>query len=217
MRRISIGVALVIASAVAVNAEETSVKVPRIGVVDMDRIGAESALGKSYSARIEALQHELEAARTEKQGKLDKIDAELKALQEGLKKQAAFLSEDGAEKKRQEIKSKARERQALVDDGNAEIERMRQKAQNQASALNNELQQKVRPHVDSVARKQRLDLLLDNRSAMVLDSSLDISPAVIAELDQTERVADASAGGAAERPASARPAVAAAAKAPAKR
>jgi Skp family chaperone for outer membrane proteins len=191
----------VAATAASTNAEEAMRKVPQIGIVDMDRIGTESAIGKAYNTRMQTLQGEIEAARSASQAKISKLDAEIKALQEGLDKQAAFLSEDGADKKRQEIKAKAREQQGVVDDATAEIEKMRQRAQNQANTLSEELQQKIRPHVRVVAQKRGLDILLDGRSAMSLNDSLDITTDVIAEVDQTERVADASAGAAAKAPA----------------
>jgi len=201
MKKTSILAALLAATAINSHAQETARKAPQIGVVDMDRIGVESAIGKAYNARMQALQSEIEAARTARQAQITKLETEIKALQEGLDKQAAFLSEDGADKKRQEIKAKTREQQAFVDDATAEIEKMRQRAQNQANSLSEEVQQRIRPHVRVVAQKRGLDILLDSRSAMSLDASLDITPDVIAEVDQTERVADAGTGAPAKPPA----------------
>jgi Skp family chaperone for outer membrane proteins len=185
----------VLATAAAAHAQETprTGRVARICLIDIDRIGAQSLLGKSYNARIQALKDEIEAARASKQAELQKMDGEIKALQEGLDKQSAFLSEDAAERKRLEITKKTRDRQAFVDDGTAEIDRRRQRAQAQGDAWNAELRAKIQPHLEAVARAQGFDVLLDARNALAVDASFDISNDVIARLDEAERAASKSA------------------------
>jgi Skp family chaperone for outer membrane proteins len=64
---------------------------------------------------------------------------------------------------------------------------MVQRAQNQATTLNNELQQKVKPHMESVAKSLGIDILLDSRSAIALNSTFDISNEVIVRLDEAEK------------------------------
>src|SRR5437016_79097 len=178
--RKSLVLGAIVSAALAVAASAQEKKAPRIGVIDMDRVGAESVIGKGYAQQISALQGEIEAARTKKENDLKKLDTEINGMQEELEKQSALLSEEAKEKKQAEIKKKARDREAFLEDGRNELEKMVQRAENQAKALQNELQQKIRPHMDAVARAQGLDILLDGRSAMVMNNEYDISQAVIA-------------------------------------
>jgi outer membrane protein len=194
------GVLGLAAVAAAASAQETGKKSPRIGIIDMDRVGTESLVGKGYAQQVATLQSEIEAARTKKESELKKLDAEISAAQEELEKQGALLSEEAKEKKTAEIKRKAREREAFLDDGRAELEKMVQRAENQAKALQSELQQKIRPHMEAVARAQGLDILLDSRSAMALNGDFDISADVIVKVDETEKAKGASSTAPAAKP-----------------
>src|SRR5687768_10187227 len=80
----------------AVAAEAQGMAAPKIAVIDMQRISGESALGKSYAARLEGLRKEIEAEGAKKQGELEKMDASIKTLQDELEKQAGVLSPEGA-------------------------------------------------------------------------------------------------------------------------
>src|SRR5262245_11117925 len=111
---------------------------PRIAVIDMNRVSAESLMGKGYATQIEALENEIKAEGTKKQAELQKLDAAIKALQDELDKQASLLSAEAADRKRQEIVKKSRERQAYLEDGQQDLARMRERAQAQAENLNNE-------------------------------------------------------------------------------
>ena len=107
---------------------------PKIAVIDMARVSAESLLGKSYAAQLEKLQTEINAEATRKQTDLVKLDGALKTLQEELEKQGSVLSPEARDKKQQDIVRKTRERQAFLEDGQAEINRLRERAQGQAQA-----------------------------------------------------------------------------------
>src|SRR6266852_1431004 len=72
---------------------------PRIAVIDMQQISAESVLGKSYASKIEALENEMKTEVNKKQAELQKMDASIKALQDELDKQASVLSPEAADKK----------------------------------------------------------------------------------------------------------------------
>jgi outer membrane protein len=176
-------------------------KSPKIGIIDMDRVGTESLVGKGYAQQVATLQGEIEAARTKKENELKKLDSEINTLQEELEKQQALLSDEAKEKKAAEIKRKAREREAFLDDGRAELEKMVQRAENQAKALQSELQQKIRPHMESVAKAQGLDILLDSRSAMALNNEFDISGDVIVKVDEAEKANKGTASAAPAKPA----------------
>src|SRR5215471_3055184 len=127
---------------------------PRVAVIDMARVSAESALGKSYATQLEKLQNDINAAATAKQTELGKLDAALKTLQDELEKQGSVLSPEARDKKQQDIVRKTRERQ---------------RAQQQAQAINAEFQQKVRPIVEQVAKDKGLDLVLDSQVAYTIN------------------------------------------------
>lgn len=158
----------------------------RIGVVDLDRVGTESVMGKELAKEIAALETEIQAERTKKQNDLKRLDAEIAGLQQELDKQAALLSEDGAEKKRQEIKRKGRDRDAYVEDGRVQLEKMTERAQSRAATISEAFRQKLRPYLVSVARQQGVQVLLDSRNAIAVDGAFDVSTAVIAALDAAQ-------------------------------
>ena len=180
---------------------KSDARVPRIAVIDMQRISGESALGKSYSSRIDALRNEIDGEGTKKQAELQKLDAAIKALQDELEKQGGVLSQEAADRKRQEIVRKSRERQAFLEDGQAELQRMRERAQQQAQALNQEFQEKIKPYVEAVAKEKGLDILLDNSVALAVSKDFDITREVIVKADEADKAARAKTGAAAPKPA----------------
>ena len=188
-------------------------RTPKIAVIDMNRISAESLLGKSYASQIEALENEIKAEGTKKQAELQKLDAAIKALQDDLDKQASLLSPEAADRKRQDIVKKSRERQAYLEDGQQELGRMRERAQAQAENLNNEFQVKIKPSIDAVAKDKNIDIILSNQVALTVNKDFDISRDVIVKADDAERTKPKSPAAAA-KPATP-PAAAPAAPAPA--
>src|SRR5512145_1276536 len=186
----AVSVALMTASAaVAQEAQRT----PKLAVIDMARVSAESLLGKSYASQLEKLQNDINAEATKKQTERGKLDAALKTQQEEHEKQASVLSPEARDKKQQEIVRKTRERQAFLEDGQAEINRMRERAQQQAQAINAEFQQKVRPLVEQVAKDKGLDLVLDSQVAYTINKDFDITRDVIVKADEAEKAKPAAA------------------------
>jgi len=192
---ISAGAAL--AQDVAPAAAKSDVRSPRIAVLDMARVSAETLLGKGYASQLDALKNEIDAEGTKKQNELQKIDVGIKALQDELEKQGSVLSPDAADKKRQEIVRKTRDRQAFLEDGQQELQRMRDRAQQQAQSLENDFQVKAKPHIDAVVKEKGIDLLLDSRVILAVSKDFDISREVIVKADDAERAAKVKAPAAA--------------------
>jgi Skp family chaperone for outer membrane proteins len=188
---------------------------PRIAVIDMNRVSAESLMGKGYATKIEALENEIKSEGTKKQAELQKIDAAIKALQDELDKQASLLSAEAADRKRQDIVKKSRERQAFLEDGQQDLARMRERAQAQAENLNNEFQVKIKPHIDAVAKEKGIDIILSNQVALTVNKDFDISRDVIVKADDAERKNPSAKGPAAPAPGAGQPAGAPAAAPPA--
>ena len=184
-------------------------RAPRIAVIDMALISGQSALGKAYATKIEALEKQIQAEGTKKQAELTKMDAALKSLQEELEKQGSVLSPEAADRKRQDLTRKARERQAYLEDGQQELQRMKERAENEAAGYNNEFQVKIKPHIEAVAKERNVDILLTSQVALTVNREFDISADVIARAD-----ADKTAVAGAAKPAAPRPAAAPASPAP---
>ena len=186
--------ALVLAAAgLAVAQEGGTLTVAKLGVIDMARVSAESQLGKSYAAKLEKLQSDINTAAQEKQTALQKMDVTIQALQEELRKQGAVLSQEARDKKQQEIVRQGRDRQAFLEDGQAEVTRMRERAQQQAQSINNEFQVKIRPIIEDVARAQGYDLVLDSQVAYTISREFDLTRAVIQKADEVLAAAAAPA------------------------
>ena len=176
-------------------------RAPRIAVMDLQRVYAESLLGKSYGSQIQSLRNEIDSEEKKKQDDLNKLDTAIKALQEDLDKQGSVLSAEAADRKRQEIVRKGRERQAFLEDGNAELQRMRERAQQKAQSLNQEFQERVRPLVEAVAKERGIDILLDNSVALAVTKDFDVTLDVIVKADDMEKSGRSRTGAGAAKPA----------------
>src|SRR5713226_6807852 len=164
---------------------------PKIAVIDMQQISAESVLGKSYASKIEGLENEIKNEGTKKQSELQKMDAAIKSLQDELDKQGSVLSPEAADKKRQDIVKKQRDRQAFLEDGQADLQRMKERAETQAQAMNAEFQQRIKPAIDAVAREKGIDIILTSQVALTLNQNYDISKEIIAKADEAAKTAAA--------------------------
>ena len=166
---------------------------PKIAVIDMQQISAESVLGKSYATKIEGLENEIKSEGTKKQGELQKMDAAIKSLQDELDKQGSVLSPEAADKKRQDIVKRQRDRQAFLEDGQADLQRMKERAEAQAQAMNAEFQQRIKPAIDAVAKEKGIDILLTSQVALTMNQAYDISKEIIAKADEVAKTAAAAA------------------------
>jgi Skp family chaperone for outer membrane proteins len=166
---------------------------PKIAVIDMQQISAESVLGKSYASKIEGLENEIKNEGTKKQSELQKMDAAIKSLQDELDKQGSVLSPEAADKKRQDIVKRQRDRQAFLEDGQADLQRMKDRAEQQAQAMNAEFQQRIKPAIDAVAREKGIDILLTSQVALTMNQAYDISKEIIAKADEAAKSAAAAA------------------------
>ncbi|HEY6555170.1 MAG TPA: OmpH family outer membrane protein [Vicinamibacteria bacterium] len=184
-------VAVLLLAAPLAQAQEP--KTPKIAVIDMGRVSAESLLGKGYSAQLEALKNEIDSEANKKQADLAKMDQAIKAIQDDLEKQGSVLSPEAADKKRGEIVKKQRDRQAFLEDGQADLQRMRERAQQQAQVLNNEFQVKIKPHIDAVSKEKAIDILLDGQVTLTVNRDYDISRDVIVKSDEAEKTSKAAA------------------------
>jgi Skp family chaperone for outer membrane proteins len=180
-------------------------RTPKIGVIDMGKVSSDSLLGKGLAAQLETLRNEINSEGTKKQAEIDKMSAQIAALQEELQKQENVLSPEAVDKKKQEIVKKERDRRAFGEDSQAEIERMKDRAQQKAQGLDNEFQSKIKPHIEAVVKERAIDILLDGRVVLgAVPKEFDISQDVVIKSDDAERAQKGKA--AAEKPAAPKPA-----------
>jgi len=184
------------AAAPAAAAAPKADKALRLAVVNMERIYADSLLGKSYAKKLEDLKNEIDAEGQKKQAELNKQDTAIKALQEELEKQGGVMSPEAIEKKTAELKKRQRDRQAFLEDGQADIQRLRERAQQQAQAFENEFGVKIRPHIEAVVKERGLDILLDSRVVVASSKETDVSLDVINRSNDAERAAKPAAAAA---------------------
>jgi len=193
--RSTILAALLTVSAGVALAQESGLASPKVAIIDMRRLTAESALGKTYAKKLEALNKEIEEARTRKQQELQTIATEIQTLQEEVAKQQTVLSAEALDKKQREIRRKERDREAFVEDGQAELQRLQERAQQEAQAVNNEFQTKIKPHIDAAAAELGVDILLDSQVTIFMKESFDITAAVITKADAALAAGSTDPGG----------------------
>jgi Skp family chaperone for outer membrane proteins len=159
---------------------------PRIGLIDANKLFTGSKLGKSYAAKIEALNEKVRTLQQQKEAGAAQRNAELTTLREEAQKQSASQSAADLDDKARQIRVKERDLQAFVEDGRAEIESLQQRVQQEAQSLQNEYRGKMRPHIEAVARQKGIDFLIDAAVSLQLNEAYDISPDVIAHADAAE-------------------------------
>jgi outer membrane protein len=189
MRRTSLAGLALSAAATVAHAQQPAAAAtgPRVAVIDVSRVYAESLLGKSYAGEIDKLEAEIRSEQTKKQAELQKLDASLRTLREEIEKQASVLSADALDRKRQDLTKKERDRQAYVEDGQGELARMQQRAQAQAEAYRNEFQTRIKPHIEAVAKDHGVDIILDSQVAITINKDFDLSRDVIVKADEAEK------------------------------
>lgn len=154
---------------------------PKVGTVDIAEIT------KKYNKVVEqqaSIQKSAEAAKAAVQEKVD----EVQKLQEDLKDtekraQSPLLSDSGKQQLAAEFKVKSdtfRQKYAQLQQLDAEAGKTIQgRIQEMGRALDAEL----RPAVEKIAKAKGLDLVIPKGTAIYSDASLDITEAVVAELN----------------------------------
>jgi Skp family chaperone for outer membrane proteins len=159
---------------------------PRIGLIDANKLYSQSKLGKSYAAKIQALNEKIRTLQQEKDAGTAQRSADITALREQAQKQDASQSAADREDKQRQIRVKERDLEAFIEDGRAEIEGLQQRVQQEAQSLQNEYRGKMRPHIEAVARQKGIDFLIDAAVTFQLNGAYDISADVIAHADAAE-------------------------------
>ena len=166
-----IGNRLIAATAVATAAllalPASAQSAQKVGVIEVQRIVQESAVGKESLARIQKVQ-------AGKQEDLGKRQTELRDLEKRIQEQGKSLSEEAMEKLQKDYQAKALELKRFQDDAQRELEELQRKELG-------ELEKKVLPVIEAVSKELGYALVFNKYQSGLLhaDGGVDITDAVI--------------------------------------
>jgi outer membrane protein len=143
-----------------------------IGVIEVQRIVQESAIGKESLARVQKLQQA-------KQEDLSKRQKELRDLEQKIQDQGKALSEDALDKLQKDYQAKAVELKRFQDDAQRELEESQRKELG-------DLEKRIMPVINDVAREQGYQLVFNKFNSGLLfadDRSVDLTEAVITKFN----------------------------------
>jgi outer membrane protein len=162
--------------------------------INIQRIAAESAQGKSLSSRVQALNNQ-------KVTQLNEKNKALQTAQQKLDSGGSVLSEAARGQLEKDIDRQQTDIQRFTDDAQKEV----QELQNELQA---EFQQKLGPIIQQVAQEKKLEILFSALDAGIVwaDAGLDLTSEVIRRFDAANPAPTAAAPAA---PAPAAPAAAA--------
>jgi outer membrane protein len=164
----------------------------KIGVIEVQKIVQESAVGKESLARVQKVQQA-------KQEELARRQKELRDMEQKIQEQGKSLSEDAMEKLQKDYQAKALDLKRFQDDAQRELEESQRKELG-------DLEKRIMPVINEVAREQGYALVFNKFNSGLLfadDKSVDLTDAVITKFNSMI---------AAPAPAAAKPAAPAAAK-----
>ncbi|GJL70163.1 MAG: molecular chaperone Skp [Nitrospirales bacterium] len=144
-----------------------------VGVVDPQRILAETVKGKRLSDALNAFMKDRQTLVELEQRELRKLESELMA-------QSTVLSQEARDRKEEQFRAKMAGYQQKVADLNREVQEKQQE-------LQNEFRLQVQRVVTEVAGQRGLGLVLEygvNSGTLFFEAGLDISTDVIQALDR---------------------------------
>ena len=140
----------------------------KIGVIEVQKIVQESAIGKESLARVQKIQQA-------KQDDLIKRQKELRDMEQKIQDQGKSLSEEAMEKLQKDYQAKALDLKRFQDDAQREMEEAQRKELG-------ELEKRIMPVINEVAREQGYALVFNKFNSGLLfadDKSVDLTEAVI--------------------------------------
>jgi outer membrane protein len=166
----------------------------KIGVIEVQKIVQESAIGKESLARVQKVQQA-------KQEDLQKRQKELRDMEQKIQDQGKSLSEDAMEKLQKDYQSKALDLKRFQDDAQRELEESQRKELG-------ELEKRIMPVINEVAREQGYSLVFNKFNSGLLfadDKAVDLTDAVITKFN-SQIAAPAAPAAKTAAPAAAKPA-----------
>ena len=139
----------------------------KIGVIEVQRIVQESAVGKESLVRVQKLQ-------SGKQDELARRTKELRDLETKIQEQQKSLSEEANEKLQKDYQAKALDLKRFQDDAQRELEEAQRKELKQ-------LEERIMPVIDTLAKEQGFALVFNKFQSGLLfaDQAADLTDTVI--------------------------------------
>lgn len=164
-------VAGVVATAALVALPASAQSAQKVGVIEVQRIVQDSAVGKESLARIQKVT-------TAKQEDLTKRQTELRDLEKRIQEQGKSLSEEAMEKLQKDYQAKALDLKRFQDDAQRELEELQRKELT-------ELEKKVLPVIEAVSKELGYTLVFNKFQSGLLyaDDAVDITAAVITKFN----------------------------------
>jgi Skp family chaperone for outer membrane proteins len=178
MRNLSTLLGLALFGAVAVSSASSSAQTtpgpamtaPTVAVVDMQRVLAESAAGKS-------IQGQLDTERRKIRDQVAKLDEEFKASENEFRRQRAVLSPDAQQEQVQALQRKQAEGQRFLQDRQEAFQK------GESDALN-VVSDNMRDIVQQLATERHVGMVLRKEIVLSLaDKNMDITDDVISRLN----------------------------------
>lgn len=142
----------------------------KIGVLDTVMVLSESNVGKQYALKSESkFKPQLQA--------LQKLETEVRGMQEKLQKDGPTLSAE-------QLKGRQLELQRKYEDWQLKGRQYQTKRSEADNAEREKLRPKLQTAIDSVVSELRLDLVVDRQMAIYASPSIDITRKVIESLNQ---------------------------------
>ncbi len=173
----------------------------KIGVIEVQRIVQESAVGKESVARVQKLQQS-------RQDDLAKRQKDLRELEQKIQEQGKSLSEDAMDKLQKDYQAKALDLKRAQDDAQRELEEAQRKELG-------DLEKWIMPVINTVAQEQGYSLVFNkfNSGLLYASDTTDLTDTVIKKFNAQVAAAPAAPAGTAAKPA-AKPAATPAPKSP---
>lgn len=159
--------ATAVAAAALLTLPASAQSAQKVGVIEVQRIVQESAVGKESLARIQKVQ-------SGKQEELGKRQTELRDLEKRIQEQGKSLSEEAMEKLQKDYQTKALDLKRFQDDAQRELEELQRKELG-------ELEKRVLPVIEGVAKELGYALVFNKYQSGLLhaDPAVDLTDAVI--------------------------------------
>lgn len=153
----------------------------KLAYIDIQRIAAESAEGKSSTARVQALNQK-------KVAELGEMNKRLQGDQQRLQTQGAMLNDAARAELERSIERQTKEFQRSQQDAQEEVQQLQ-------NDLQNAFQTKLYPVIQAVASEKGIQVLFSQRDSGIVfaDPGLDITVEVIKRFDTASAQAPAAA------------------------
>ncbi len=176
MKRFAFTVAAALIAAVASAQGTASTAVPKIGVINVERLVQESALGKEAFNRVKKVSDG-------KKEEGDKLSKELREMEQKLADQGSAMAEDKRDTLQKSYQEKAIAFKRFQDDANRDLEAAQKKELS-------ELERRVFPVINQVGKDKGFTLILNKfQSGLVfVDDSVDITDEVLKVFNTTVAV-----------------------------